>query len=179
MKKNRTSIIYTIIICIFLSSATLVSSKEAPIHIEADKLTSTEQTNTIVYIGNVEVRQGDVKIHTDKMTVYFSEENKEATSKEVTPTQQVEKLLCEGNVEVSRAKWLGTSKKMTYLAQKRQVILTGKAKAWQDQNMVSGNKIIYYLDEGRSEVVGSTSTTVGKKSGKKNSSRVNMTIIQK
>jgi lipopolysaccharide export system protein LptA len=46
--------------------------------------------------------------------------------------------------------------------------------------MVSGDKIIYYLDEGRSEVVGgSKATTAGSgDSDKKKPSRVNMTILQ-
>ena len=89
-------------------------------------------------------------------------------------------MICTGNVEVTRGEWLGTSKKMVYLSKERQVILTGNAKAWQGQNVVSGEKIIYYLDEGRSEVVGErTSTTIGEnQSGKKKPSRVNMTILQ-
>mgnify|MGYP002267041372 CR=1 FL=1 len=70
---------------------------------------------------------------------------------------------------------------MTYLSKERQVILTDNAKAWQNQNMVSGDKIIYYLDEGRSEVMGSRpSTTIGdSKTDDKKPSRVNMTIRQK
>ena len=68
---------------------------------------------------------------------------------------------------------------MVYLSDKRQVILTGNAKAWQDQNMVAGEKIIYYMDEGRSEVVGGTSMTVGDaKKEEQKKSRVKMTILQ-
>lgn len=69
---------------------------------------------------------------------------------------------------------------MLYLSKERQVILTENAKAWQGQNMVSGEKIIYYLDEGRSEVIGgSKATTAGKADDdKKKPSRVNMTILQ-
>jgi lipopolysaccharide export system protein LptA len=46
--------------------------------------------------------------------------------------------------------------------------------------MVSGEKIIYYLDEGRSEVMGGKpAMTVGDtKTGEKKPSRVNMTIRQ-
>ncbi len=92
----------------------------------------------------------------------------------------MEKLICIGNVEITRGEWLGTSKKMTYLSKERQVILTDNAKAWQNQNMVSGDKIIYYLDEGRSEVIGDSSVTAAgdQKTGEKKPSRVNMTIRQ-
>lgn len=153
---------------------------DAPIHIAADKMTSTEKSNSVVFTGDVDAKQGDVRIRSDQMTVHYTPKGKaKKGSKGGSPTQQVEKLICVGNVEVTRAEWLGTSKRMVYLAGKRQVILTGSAKAWQGQNMVSGDKIIYYLDEGRSEVIGGRpETIVGDTGEEKKSSRVNMTILQ-
>lgn len=169
------------VVCIFFFQ-TPVFGSETPIHIEADHMTSTEKTNSVVFTGNVDAKQGDVRIRSDEMTVYYTkaDEKNEKDGKKVT--QQVEKLICVGNVEVVRQEWLGTGKKMIYLSEERQVILIDNAKAWQGQNMVSGGKIIYYLDEGRSEVVGGrTSTTLSDSDGKgkKKPSRVNMTIIQK
>lgn len=165
---------------------------EAPIHIEANKMTSTEKSNTVVFSGDVDAKQGDVRIRSDEMTVFYNEldsgskgkekdkdKKKAAQPTEKKTSQQVDKLICVGNVEVTRGEWLGTGKKMVYLSKERQVILTDNAKAWQGQNMVSGDKIIYYLDEGRSEVVGgSKATTAGSKDTEKKPSRVNMTILQ-
>ena len=168
---------------LFFNGPASLCAEDAPIHIEADRMTSTEKTSSVVFTGEVDAKQGDVRIRSDEMTVYYTKAEKkakESKKEEKKASQQVEKLICVGNVEVTRGEWLGTSKKMIYLSKERQVILTGNAKAWQDQNMVSGDKIIYYLDEGRSEVVGGTSTTVGNaKNGKKAPSRVNMTILQK
>jgi lipopolysaccharide export system protein LptA len=93
-------------------------------------------------------------------------------------TQQIEKLICDGNVKLTQKDWLGTSDKMVYYADKRQVVLSGNAQAWQDQNKVAGEKIIYYMDEGRSEVVGGTTVTVKDGEKKKEKSRVKMTILQ-
>jgi lipopolysaccharide export system protein LptA len=163
---------------------------EAPIHIESNKMTSTEKSNTVIFSGDVDAKQGDVRIRSDEMTVFYNEldsgnKGKEKDKKKAAPqgekktAQQVDKLICVGNVEVTRGEWLGTGKKMVYLSKERQVILTDNAKAWQGQNMVSGDKIIYYLDEGRSEVVGgSKATTAGSKDTEKKPSRVNMTILQ-
>jgi lipopolysaccharide export system protein LptA len=167
-----------------------VFAAEAPIHIESNRMTSTEKSNSVVFTGDVDAKQGDVRIRSDEMTVFYNQlesQSKQTKDKKKPPpqtekkaTQQVEKLICIGNVEVTRGEWLGTSKKMLYLSKERQVILTDNAKAWQGQNMVSGEKIIYYLDEGRSEVIGgSKATTAGDtESGKKKPSRVNMTILQ-
>lgn len=169
-----------------------VRAAEAPIHVEANKMTSTEKSNSVVFSGDVDAKQGDVRIRADEMTVFYNEmdsgnkgkdkdkdKKKAAQPAEKKTTQQVDKLICIGNVEVTRGEWLGTGKKMVYLSKERQVILTDNAKAWQGQNMVSGDKIIYYLDEGRSEVVGgSKATTAGSKDSEKKPSRVNMTILQ-
>ncbi len=171
--------------CLIMTACCLYASParaaEAPIQIEADHMSSTEKTNTVLFTGNVDAKQKDVRIRSNEMTVYYTPPAKSAGKKATKTGQQVEKLICTGNVEVSKKEWLGTSNRMIYLAKERQVILIENAKAYQGQNMVSGEKIIYYLDEGRSEVVGKRpSATVGGKNQKENkSSRVNMTIIQK
>ncbi len=166
------------VVCI-LFFQTLVFAAGVPIHVEADRMTSTEKTGSVVFTGNVDAKQGDVRIRADEMTVYYTkpEEKKEKEAKK--KSQQVEKLVCLGNVEVTRGEWLGTGKKMIYLSAERQVVLMGNAKAWQGQNVVSGSKIIYYLDEGRSEVIGERVSTTLSDKGKKKPSRVKMTIIQK
>lgn len=172
---------YLVILLFFITIGTAIAD-DAPIHIEANHMTSTEKTNSVIFTGDVDAKQDDVRIRSDKMTVFYTPKEdkpkKKAENKKGT-SQQVEKLICIGNVEITRGEWLGTSKKMVYLSKERQVILTENAKAWQGQNMVSGDKIIYYLDEGRSEVVSDrTSTTIGKKGEEKKPSRVNMTILQ-
>ncbi len=182
---TRTFFSFCLLFCLGIAAWFLSTSParaaEAPIQIEADHMSSTEKTNTVLFSGNVDAKQKDVRIRSNEMTVYYSPPGKSAGKKGKKTSQQVEKLICTGNVEISRSEWLGTSNKMIYLAKERQVILLDNAKAYQGQNMVSGEKIIYYLDEGRSEVVGKrTSATVGGTNQKeKKSSRVNMTIIQK
>jgi len=193
MKSNGRSLLLSILSIVFFAVAggvMHVFAAEAPIHIESNRMTSTEKSNSVVFTGDVDAKQGDVRIRSDEMTVFYNQlespsnqtkdKKKSPPQTEKKTTQQVEKLICVGNVEVTRGGWLGTSKKMLYLSKERQVILTDNAKAWQGQNMVSGEKIIYYLDEGRSEVIGgSKATTAGDtESSKKKPSRVNMTILQ-
>lgn len=175
-------ITYLASLFIFISPLSIYAD-DAPIHIEANRMTSTEKTNSVVFIGDVDAKQADVRIRADEMTVYYTQadKDKDKDKKDENSSQQVEKIVCLGNVEVTRGEWLGTAKKMIYLSKERQVILTENAKAWQNQNMVSGEKIIYYLDEGRSEVMGGkpAMTVDDTKTGEKKPSRVNMTIRQK
>ncbi|MFH2124600.1 MAG: lipopolysaccharide transport periplasmic protein LptA [Pseudomonadota bacterium] len=158
----------TLFLLLLVLAAPAWSAEKSPINIEADRMVSLEQKNSVLFSGNVLATQADVKIRSNEMTVYYSQAAK-------GKGQEVKKLLCVGNVEITRGDWLGTGKKMDYLAQERKVILTGDAKAWQGKNQVSGETIVYYIDEGRSEVVPSkTSGDAGKKGG-----RVKATIIPK
>jgi lipopolysaccharide export system protein LptA len=120
-----------------------------PISIEADRMISQEHDNTVVFIGNVDARQGQLTIRSDEMTVFYSDSGGDGGQQVAT---QMEKLICINNVQVTQDDWLGTSDRMDYFATERKVILSGNAKAWQGQNMVSGKTIIYYLDEKRSIV---------------------------
>jgi len=120
-----------------------------PIHIEADRMISQEQDNSVVFIGNVDARQGGITIRADEMTVYYTQSDKKNGE---SSASQVSKLVCKKNVEITQDDWLGTGNRMDYLAKERKVILSGDAKAWQGQNMVSGKTIIYYLDDKRSIV---------------------------
>lgn len=180
--KTGFRLIYALVIAALVCSTTVTtgfaSTEDPPIRIEANHMSSVEKESSVIFTGDVDARQEDVRIRSDKMIVYYTEQAK--ANDQANISQKVEKLVCNGNVEITRADWLGTSRDMVYLSRERQFILVGDAKAWQGPNMVSGDKIIYYLDEGRSEVVADrTSATLGAKDTKqKKPSRVNMTILQ-
>ena len=130
---------------------------DVPINIEADRMISQEAQNTVVFLGNVDAKQGEITIRTDEMTVHYTEKNPEKTKQATGKSSKVKKLICIGNVEVTQGDWLGTGERMDYFNDERKVILSGNAKAWQGKNMVSGKTITYYLDEKRSVVEQDTS----------------------
>lgn len=169
--KNRlVNILFAFTFFLFSANSCLWA-EDAPIIIEADRMVSLEADNSVLFTGNVDASQANVHIRSDKMTVYY-------TPRKDGKKQEVTRLQCVGNVEVTRDEWLGTGKQMNYFAKDRKVILSGDARAWQDKNLVTGDTIIYYLDEGRSEVVsGSPSATVGANgNGKKKPTRVKATL---
>ncbi|WP_456388345.1 lipopolysaccharide transport periplasmic protein LptA [Desulfolithobacter sp.] len=140
----------------FLSAATTTAPE--PIHVEADRMVSQEKDSSVVFMGNVEARQGDLVIRADEMTVFYTP----GKDREAPGSSQVHRLVCRGNVEITRDDWLGTGRRMDYLADERKVVLIGDAKAWQGRNMVAGKTITYYLDEGRSIVEQDKTKTGGR-----------------
>jgi lipopolysaccharide export system protein LptA len=145
---------------------------DEPINIEADRMISQEEKNSVVFMGNVDASQGKVTIRTDEMTIYYKPNG---PKKAKSQAQKVDKMICVGKVKVTQEDWLGTGDRMDYFADARKVILKGNAKAWRGQNMVSGKSITYYLDEKRSEVDGPVSAVGEGK--KKKPGRVRATII--
>ncbi|XOF34137.1 MAG: lipopolysaccharide transport periplasmic protein LptA [Candidatus Electrothrix sp. YB6] len=158
---------------VLLPTAPAFCQDDAPINIEADRMVSQEEKNSVVFTGNVDASQGKVTIRTDEMTIYYEPEN---PKKGKDQSRKVKKMICIGNVEVTQEDWLGTGKRMDYFADERKVILQGDAKAWQGKNMVSGSTITYYLDEKRSVVDHAEATAT---EGSKKPARVKATIIPK
>ncbi len=136
-------------IMFFAVGAGAAGKSSTPIHIEADRMVSQEQAHSVLFMGHVDARQGDLVIRTDEMTVLYAQDK---NGKSQSGAGKVRKLLCKGHVEITKGDWLGTGKRMDYFAADRKVILSGDAKAWQGNNMVAGKTITYYLDEGRSIV---------------------------
>ena len=149
-------------VLLLAASSGFCQNDDKPINIEADRMISQEEKNSVVFIGNVDASQGEVNIRTDEMTIYYQPND---PKKPEDQSRQVEKMICIGNVKVTQEDWLGTGDRMDYFADARKVILHGNAKAWQGKNMVSGKTITYFLDEKRTVVDGPVNA-VGKE-GKK------------
>jgi lipopolysaccharide export system protein LptA len=131
------------------------------IHIEADRMESDPQQNMVIFSGQVRAAQNDVIITADTMTVNYAAPDRQ--EEEIGPqtaagqglAQKIESILATGNVTVVKGALTATGDTMTFFSSEQKVILAGNAKAREDQNEVSGERIILYLDEGRSVVEGS------------------------
>lgn len=160
-------------ILLLFSAVNAAENPQQPIHIEADRMVSQEQDNSVIFTGNVDARQGELLIRTDEMTVYYVQD---PGDKEKKGASEVNKLICKGNVQISQGDWLGTGRRMDYYAKDRKVILSGDAKGWQGQNMVAGKTITYFLDEGRSIVEGPVKGDTTPDKDKSKSGRVKAVI---
>lgn len=177
---RSTRLIITGLCALLLNGAlipAMASAKEQPIQIEADKMTAEDKKKTVFFSGDVDARQGDVRIQSDTMTIYYLESEDES-EKNDKYAQQVDKIICTGNVEVTSKEWLGTSDTMHYISRQNLIKLIGNAKAFKEQNMVQGERIHYNLDTGTSEVFGGVKTEIAEDSDEQQSGRVNMTILE-
>ncbi|MBI4793797.1 MAG: lipopolysaccharide transport periplasmic protein LptA [Deltaproteobacteria bacterium] len=127
------------------------TDSDAPIHIEADRMVSKQNDNAIVFTGNVDARQGALTIHSDEMTVYHKNQPATKSTGQEGP-QKIEKLYAVGNVKIVQEELVATGNSMEYFAEGRKVLLTGDTKVWQDNNLVTGEKILLDLNAGTTVV---------------------------
>ena len=129
-----------------------------PIHIEADRMESDQRKESVLFAGNVEATQGDLVIRADQMTVHYRKTGQTAGPAN-SAAQSIENLQATGNVKIIKEDWLASGDRMEFETEGRKVILTGAPKIWQGNNTVTGDKIILYLDEGKSVVENQNSGT--------------------
>jgi lipopolysaccharide export system protein LptA len=127
------------------------ASSNLPINIEADRMESLKKENAVIFIGNVDAKQGDLIIRSDEMTVYYLS-NAEKMAQKPGDGRKIKKLYATGNVKIQNEGWVATGDNMEYFETERKVLITGNTKVWQDNNLVTGESVLLYLDEGKSIV---------------------------
>jgi len=130
-----------------------------PIQIEADRMETSQEEGAVLFSGNVQANQGNLIINADEMTVLYTKAGVQSDTSAGTAaelTQKIDKIMAKGNVKIVQEDWVAAGDTMDFNAEDRIVVLAGNAKAWQNQNMVTGEKIVLYLDEGKSVVERST-----------------------
>lgn len=114
------------------------------ITISADRLEVDRKAHTATYAGNVVARDSALTILADRMEFTFDE-----------AMQQVQRVRATGHVRIAeRGGREATADAATYFAREEQVLLEGNARAWQEENVVTGTTMTLYLREDRHVVEG-------------------------
>ena len=128
---------------IFFLLTTNVFSEEiqkikGPITITSDRLTADNQTHTALFENSVVARTTDMTIYADRMLVYYDKD-----------TGSVTKIEAAGGVKLIKENSVITSKEATYYADEEKVIFTGEPRAVEGENVVTGSKMTYLINEDR------------------------------
>tara|TARA_B100000686_G_scaffold309921_1_gene352275 strand:+ start:394 stop:828 length:435 start_codon:yes stop_codon:yes gene_type:complete len=94
----------------------------------------------IIFSGNVVSNWGDLKITSDILEIYNTQDKKET-----------EEIIAIGNVFIYRGLKRGKGDKAIYIDKLQKIILTGtpKAIAWEENNMIEGRELIFLLEKDR------------------------------
>jgi lipopolysaccharide transport protein LptA len=121
-------------------SSTKNSNKDKPIEITADRMRSEDGGQKIIFSGGVVGLWGDLKITSDILEIYNSEDKKET-----------DEIVAIGNVFITRANKRAKGDRAVYLDKLQKIILTGtpKATAWEDKSIIEGREMIFLLEKDR------------------------------
>jgi len=117
--------------------------KGEPIDITSDRVESYSKENLIFFKGNVTARQKDVVIYADDVEAVVTESGK-----------GIEKVIAGGNVKIQQGLRVAICQKAVFYNLDQKIVLTGDPKVWEGGNMVSGEEIIFDIEQNRVEVKG-------------------------
>ena len=141
--------ILTIVLTFSLLMPSILVSKEGenkegknkdPLEITSDRMRSEDGGIKIIFIGNVVATRGNLKITSDILEIYNTQDKKET-----------EEIIAIGNVFITRDLKRGKGDKAIYIDKLQKIILTGtpKAIAWEENNMIEGRELIFLLEKDR------------------------------
>ena len=136
--------ILTTFLTFSLLMASILLSKEVknkgPVEITSDRMRSEDGGIKIIFIGNVVATRGNLKITSDILEIYNTQDKKET-----------EEIIAIGNVFITRDLKRGKGDKAIYIDKLQKIILTGtpKAIAWEETNMIEGRELIFLLEKDR------------------------------
>lgn len=114
-----------------------------PVTVDADKMERFGKENLIVFTGSVVARQDGSVQYSDRMEVYLDEAG-----------DRILRAVSTGNVKiVTRDCRFGTAQRAEYFEPQKLARLIGDARVWQDDNVVTGDTIDFYVSEDRAVVL--------------------------
>lgn len=129
---------------ILLTNVFAEEKKESvePIIITSQSLINDNRARTATFEGNVVAKRGESTLYANKMVVYYEDEQKGGNIK------MIEVI---GNVKLVKGERTITSHKATYFpVPEEKVVFTGEPRATDGKNLLTGEKITYFMKDDRS-----------------------------
>ncbi|HEY8514471.1 MAG TPA: LptA/OstA family protein [Candidatus Binatia bacterium] len=128
----------------FLGDLSL-SSRNEPIVVRSNQLEFDYQANKVIYRGEVNVQQGDLAIDCKELVVNLARD-------EQSDSMELRDVTAVGDVVITQGERKATGGKAIFDQQKRQIVLLENPVLHDGPNEVTGDRLVVYLDEGRSVV---------------------------
>ncbi len=129
------------------------TTSRAPIDITSDIVEASQRQNIVTFKGNVVAKQEDITLYANMIVVYYNPD-----------TKKLKEIQAIGNVKIVQLDRRATSNKAIFQQEENKVTLDGDAVLREGDNVIRGERVIYYVDEERSVVEprkgGRVSTTI-------------------
>ena len=126
---------------------------EAPTRITSQKLMYNQAAKEVEFFGDVHVVRSDFQLWCNRMHVFLAEtaEGDEQSGK----NPGIEKIVAREAVRLEMEDRRAESEQAVYEAASQKLILKGNVVLQEGLNAIQGEKVVFYLDEERSEIYSS------------------------
>lgn len=122
----------------------------SPVKITSDQMEADKKKGTVVFKGNVVVRQEEGIIMSELLTVYYNEQN------------EMEKIIAEGDVRINQNDRVGTCQLATYRLEDKSIVMENEPRIWRGGDVVEGETITVFMDSDRMIVEGGARAVIHK-----------------
>ena len=136
---TKISIITSILMGIFVANATPIEEK--PIVITSQTLIADNKKNIVIFEGKVTAKNEDITIYSDKMEVSYN-----------NSLGKITKIRASGNVKVVKNERTIFSEEATYIGEEEKIVFSGKPKAVDGGNVITGTEITYFFKKNQTIV---------------------------
>jgi lipopolysaccharide export system protein LptA len=125
------------------------TASRAPIDITSDTVEADQKQNTVTFKGNVVAKQEDTTLYANTLIIYYDPD-----------TKKLKEIMAVGNVKLVQLERRATSDKATFQQEENRIVLDGEAVVREGENVIRGERIIYYVDQEKSVVEGGKGSRV-------------------
>lgn len=136
-------IIASVLIISAGAGAQQAKEEDSVITITSDRMEVDNKNNIYIFLGNVVSKRAGYTIKSDRLEVYSKKDQ-----------EKVDKIIAIGNVKIDKDGRSASGDRAVYYEDQAKVVLTGNARAWEADNVVTGEEMTLYLNEDRSIVKG-------------------------
>ena len=120
-----------------------LASSRAPINIDSETMEADQKQNVFTFKGNVVAKQEDITLYANTLTIFYDPD-----------TKGIKTVVATGNVKVVQLDRRATGQKITFHQDENRIVLEGEAVIREGENVIRGERVIYYMGEDRSVVEG-------------------------
>ncbi len=165
MKAHKNSIFPSGLIFLFLSAivhfvclssiavAEAPVKGKSPITIESDRLETFEKGKLVVFSGHVKADKDTTVIHCDELSIFYQQ--KDGSGKEADGEMQsadIERIEAKENVTIKGDNGILTGDHAVLYNKSQKVVMTGRAVMKDGDNIIQGDRITFFLSEGKGVV---------------------------
>jgi lipopolysaccharide export system protein LptA len=138
VRRPTLSLLFGLSVGLGASAWALEEDARQPIYIEADDVEVRESDSTSVYVGNVQVDQGSMRLLAEHVTVYHRADRQPRLIIALGQPASYKQLLDDEQGEVQ-----AFAKRMEYDADKDELVLIGEGLLIQGEDRLRGERILY------------------------------------